>query len=74
MAPTKKSNTEDYPSSSFGLRDPKAYGERERSGGQDDDLCVMKREGVGRRAPDLEVNAMLRRTGEQPQGLSLRAA
>jgi hypothetical protein len=30
----------------------------------DDDLCIMKREGTCTPAPDLEVNAMLRRIGE----------
>jgi GPI mannosyltransferase 3 len=34
------------------------------SGDEDDDVCVMKREGVCTPAPDLEINAMLRRTGE----------
>jgi hypothetical protein len=34
------------------------------SGNEDEDVCIMKREGVCTRAPDLEVNAMLRRTGE----------
>ncbi len=32
--------------------------------GDDDDVCIMKREGACTRAPDLEVNAMLLRTGE----------
>jgi phosphatidylinositol glycan class B len=32
--------------------------------GDDDDVCIMKREGACTRAPDLEVNAMLRRAGE----------
>jgi phosphatidylinositol glycan class B len=32
--------------------------------GDDDDVCIMKREGACTPAPDLEVNAMLRRTGE----------
>jgi hypothetical protein len=30
----------------------------------DDDVCVMRREGACTPAPDLEVNAMLRRIGE----------
>jgi hypothetical protein len=34
------------------------------SGDEDDDVCIMKREGGCTRAPDLEVNAMLRRLGE----------
>jgi phosphatidylinositol glycan class B len=34
------------------------------SGDDDDDVCIMKREGGCTRAPDLEVNAMLRRLGE----------
>ncbi len=34
------------------------------SGDEDDDVCVMKREGTCTPAPDLEVNAMLRRIGE----------
>jgi hypothetical protein len=34
------------------------------SGDEDEDVCIMKREGVCTRAPDLEVNAMLRRSGE----------
>ncbi|HEY6258936.1 MAG TPA: hypothetical protein VIY51_24430 [Xanthobacteraceae bacterium] len=34
------------------------------SGDADDDVCIMKREGDCTRAPDLEVNAMLRRIGE----------
>jgi len=34
------------------------------SGDEDEDVCIMKREGVCTRAPNLEVNAMLRRTGE----------
>jgi hypothetical protein len=32
--------------------------------GDDEDVCIMKREGACTPAPDLEVNAMLRRTGE----------
>jgi GPI mannosyltransferase 3 len=36
----------------------------ECSGDEDDDVCIMKREGACMPAPDLEVNAMLRRTGE----------
>jgi phosphatidylinositol glycan class B len=34
------------------------------SGDEGDDVCIMKREGGCTRAPDLEVNAMLRRLGE----------
>jgi hypothetical protein len=34
------------------------------SGDEDDDVCIMKREGTCTPAPDLKVNAMLRRTGE----------
>jgi GPI mannosyltransferase 3 len=37
---------------------------QECSGDDDDDICVMKREGTCTPAPDLEVNAMLRRIGE----------
>jgi hypothetical protein len=40
------------------------YTLRECSGDEDDDVCIMKREGACTRAPDLEVNAMLRRLGE----------
>jgi GPI mannosyltransferase 3 len=36
----------------------------ECSGEEDDDVCIMKREGDCTRAPDLEINAMLRRLGE----------
>ena len=32
--------------------------------GDDDDVCIMKREGACMRAPDLKVNAKLRRTAE----------
>jgi hypothetical protein len=34
------------------------------SGEEDDDVCIMKREGACTPAPDLEVNAMLRRLGQ----------
>jgi hypothetical protein len=34
------------------------------SGDDDDDVCIMKREGDCTRAPDLEINAMLLRLGE----------
>jgi phosphatidylinositol glycan class B len=34
------------------------------SGGEVDDVCIMKRDGGCTRVPDLEVNAMLRRIGE----------
>jgi hypothetical protein len=34
------------------------------SGEEDDDVCVVRREGQCTPAPDLEVNAMLRRSGE----------
>jgi hypothetical protein len=34
------------------------------SGEEDEDVCIVKREGQCTPAPDLEVNAMLRRTGE----------
>jgi GPI mannosyltransferase 3 len=34
------------------------------SGEEEDDVCIVKREGQCTSAPDLEVNAMLRRTGE----------
>jgi GPI mannosyltransferase 3 len=37
---------------------------QECSGEADDDVCIMKREGDCTPAPDLEVNAMLRRSGE----------
>jgi hypothetical protein len=40
------------------------YTLQECSGDEDDDVCIMKREGACTRAPDLEVNAMLRRLGE----------
>jgi hypothetical protein len=40
------------------------YTLRECNGDADDDVCIMKREGACARAPDLEVNAMLRRLGE----------
>jgi GPI mannosyltransferase 3 len=40
------------------------YTLQECSGDEDDDVCIMKREGACTRAPDLEINAMLRRTGE----------
>jgi GPI mannosyltransferase 3 len=40
------------------------YTLQECSGDEDDDVCIMKREGVCKPAPDLEVNAMLRRLGE----------
>jgi phosphatidylinositol glycan class B len=40
------------------------YALQECSGDEDDDVCVMKRKGACTRAPDLEVNAMLRRIGE----------
>jgi hypothetical protein len=36
----------------------------ECSGDEDDDVCTMKRQGACTPAPDLEVNAMLRRSGE----------
>jgi phosphatidylinositol glycan class B len=37
---------------------------QECSGDEDDDVCIMKREGTCTSAPDLEINAMLRRNGE----------
>jgi hypothetical protein len=37
---------------------------QECSGNEDDDVCIMKREGDCTPAPDIEVNAMLRRAGE----------
>jgi len=40
------------------------YTLQECSGDDDDDVCILKRDGVCTRAPDLEVNAMLRRLGE----------
>jgi phosphatidylinositol glycan class B len=40
------------------------YTLQECSGDEDDDICIMKREGACKRAPELEVNAMLRRLGE----------
>jgi phosphatidylinositol glycan class B len=40
------------------------YTLQECSGDEDGDVCVMKRAGACTRAPDLEVNAMLRRLGE----------
>jgi GPI mannosyltransferase 3 len=40
------------------------YTLQECSGDEDDDVCIMKRKGACTRAPDLEVNAMLRRLGE----------
>jgi phosphatidylinositol glycan class B len=40
------------------------YRLQECSGDEDDDVCIIKREGVCKPAPDLEVNAMLRRLGE----------
>jgi GPI mannosyltransferase 3 len=40
------------------------YTLQECSGDEDDDVCIMKREGVCKPAPGLEVNAMLRRLGE----------
>ena len=40
------------------------YQLQECSGDEDDDVCIMKREGACTPAPDLEVNAMLRRLGE----------
>jgi len=40
------------------------YALQDCSGEEDDDVCIMKREGDCTRAPDLEVNAMLRRSGE----------
>jgi phosphatidylinositol glycan class B len=40
------------------------YTLQECNGDEDDDVCIMKREGGCTRAPDLEVNAMLRRLGE----------
>jgi phosphatidylinositol glycan class B len=40
------------------------YTLQECSGDEDEDVCIMKREGGCTRAPDLEVNAMLRRLGE----------
>jgi hypothetical protein len=40
------------------------YTVQECDGEEGDDVCIMKREGGCTSAPDLEVNAMLRRTGE----------
>jgi phosphatidylinositol glycan class B len=40
------------------------YALQDCSGQEDDDVCIMKREGTCTPAPDLEVNAMLRRLGE----------
>jgi phosphatidylinositol glycan class B len=40
------------------------YTLQECSGDEGEDVCIMKREGVCTPAPDLEINAMLRRTGE----------
>ncbi len=40
------------------------YTVQDCNGDEDDDVCIMKREGGCTRAPDLEVNAMLRRNGE----------
>jgi len=40
------------------------YTVQDCSGEEDDDACIMKREGGCTPAPDLEVNAMLRRTGQ----------
>jgi phosphatidylinositol glycan class B len=37
---------------------------QECSGDDDEDVCIMKRQGACTPAPDLEVNAMLRRIGE----------
>jgi hypothetical protein len=37
---------------------------QECSGDDDDDVCIMRRDGDCTPAPDLEVNAMLRRTGQ----------
>ena len=40
------------------------YTVQDCSGEEDDDACIMKREGGCTPAPDLEANAMLRRTGQ----------
>jgi hypothetical protein len=40
------------------------YELQECSGDEDDDVCIMKRDGACTPAPELEVNAMLRRIGE----------
>jgi GPI mannosyltransferase 3 len=40
------------------------YQLQECSGDEDDDVCIMKRQGACTPAPDLEVNAMLRRLGQ----------
>jgi phosphatidylinositol glycan class B len=40
------------------------YELQECNGDEDDDVCIMKREGACTPAPELEVNAMLRRIGE----------